>query len=155
VHWDVWGDVVSRLRCFLELSPQQTLSCANTKTVFVGPGKFAIVEAFSQIYNVRPPDGDEAGNTFQAHSASSLIFKMKLDADGNGNTHLYVVDLEKMVKGPAAVVPYDLETRNPLWLILAPKRERSDIFSENMEELINMAKKEEKEKARKSKRQSE
>lgn len=140
VNWEDWGNVVARFKCFFELENGETMSCAHTNVTFQGPGCFALAEAFTQDYNVAPPD-DASVDNHQAHSASSLIFRMEVSSDRDG-PQLFIVDLERMVVGPAAVVPFDASDNDPMeWLVIAPKWERKNIFRDNMSELLAKSRK--------------
>ena len=87
------------------------------------------------------PD-DALYDNFQAHSASSLLYRMDLACDHDELPLLYLVDLERMVVGPAAVVPFDLQDEEPVdWMIVAPKWERQQIFRDNMGELVAQSRK--------------
>jgi len=141
VNWEDWGIVVARFKCFFQLQPSEECYCPHTDTTFKGPGSFALVEAFTQNYNEAPPD-DMSIENFQAHSASSLLFRMDVSRQENEDPQLFVVDLYKMVEGPAAVVPFDISQELPLqWLVLAPKWERHGVFQDSMRDLIAKARK--------------
>ena len=141
VHWEEFGNVVARFKCFFNLEHGETCLCAPTGTTYEGPGCFALAEAFTQDYTRAPPD-DSSDVNFQAHSASALLYRMELAHVGASECQLFVVDLGTMVKGPAAVVPFDLTDDNPLeWLVVAPKWERQGIFRDNMDDLISRARK--------------
>ena len=136
VQWEDYGKVVARFKCFFELESGEQCSCVHTGDTFNGPGSFALAEAFTQDYSTAPPE-DSFLENFQAHSASSLLFHMDLARDAVDVPQLFVVDLEKMVLGPAAVVPFDTRDENPVdWLVIAPKWEREVAFRDNMEELV-------------------
>ena len=140
VNWKDWGKVVARFKCFFDMSTGESCLCVHTDATFSGPGCFALAEAFTQDYRVAPPD-DASYENFQAHSASSLLYRMDLARDNDNVPQLFVVDLDKMVEGPAAVVPLDHNETAPVdWMIIAPKWERSLIFRENMGELVEKSK---------------
>ena len=108
----------------------------QTKIKFSAPGRFALVEAFSQDYLEEPPD-DESLDNYQAHPASNLIYRMELCRNEDDQPLLYIIHLETMLIAPAAVIPYDLKADPPLdWLVIATREERAGIFVDNMKELV-------------------
>ena len=141
VKWEDWGNVVSRLQCFFDLEQGESCVCAHTEITYTGPGSFALVEAFTQDYTQDPPEESCAIN-FQAHSASSLLFKMDLARDDSDVPQLFCVRLDTMVTGPAAVIPFDhTKKEHTDWMVIAPKWERKPIFRANMVELIQNSRK--------------
>jgi len=137
VRWETFGQsVVSRFKCFFELREGERIHCHHADIEYLQPGMYGLVEAFRQDYNVAPPD-DESIDNYQAHTATSLIYRMDLARDAFDTPQLFLVDLGRMVDGPAAVVPFDLSQTSPMeWLVLSPKNERVSIFRDNMTEMM-------------------
>jgi hypothetical protein len=158
VHWSEWGTVVARFKCFFEITGEATIVDAQTHQIFTVDiekgtesvdgedcgtddsmerepvGRFALVEAFAQDYTKEPADGSL--HNFQAHSASSLLYKMELTGVGSKST-LYVVDLNEMLQGPAVVIPFNPDQPDGItWLVVAPRWERMGIYMDNMTEFI-------------------